>query len=384
VRAVAESRDIFLVCNSVDELGGLVQWAHSMARLFTERGHRVRLIGVEPATERRDYGSDLPYPMITLHAEHLPKRRKTEGLSGLNPANRWHQRRRDAIQNEGVQRLNALLRESRPGGVVIAAQIWAGEWVAAADTTGLLVIGMSHESFEATKNSTRYDRVRKYYEDMDIHLALTNADADAWARAWMTNVGAMPNPLMIVPRTLPSLDEKTVVTLGRLSHEKGIDMLFEAWATVGPQYPDWKLKVYGAGPEEKRLRAQASALGLDPGILQGKTNDIDAALSASSIYVLPSRQEGFPVAAMEAMAYGLPTVAFDCAPGIRELIDDEVSGGLVVTPGNVPGLAAGLERLIKDRDLRVRLGEAGQQAVRRFSPDSIVDRWEALFKLLER
>ena len=87
---------------------------------------------------------------------------------------------------------------------------------------------------------------------------------------------------------------------------------------------------------------------------------------------------------MEAMAYGLPTVAFDCAPGIRELIDDEVSGGLVVTAGNVPGFAAGLERLIKDGELRKRLGSAGQQSVRRFTPDSIIDRWEALFALLER
>jgi glycosyltransferase involved in cell wall biosynthesis len=87
---------------------------------------------------------------------------------------------------------------------------------------------------------------------------------------------------------------------------------------------------------------------------------------------------------MEAMAYGLPTVAFDCAPGIRELIDDEVSGGLVVTTGNVPGMAAALERMIKDRDLRGHLGRAGQQSVRRLSPDSIIDRWEALFALLDR
>jgi glycosyltransferase involved in cell wall biosynthesis len=69
---------------------------------------------------------------------------------------------------------------------------------------------------------------------------------------------------------------------------------------------------------------------------------------------------------------------------IRELIDDEASGGLVVTPGNVPGMANGLERLIKERDLRVRLGDAGRQSVRRFSPASIIDRREAPFTLLER
>ncbi|MEV6597372.1 glycosyltransferase [Actinoplanes sp. NPDC051346] len=382
---MAETRDIFIVCNSVNELGGLVQWAHDVAKLFTARGHRVRLIGVEPATEARDYGSDLPYPTITLHDHHLPRRRKMVGLDRLNPAVRRRNRLRESLQERGARQLTALFKEAGPGAVVIAAQIWAMEWVVRAYTTDMVVVGMSHESFEASRNSSRYARVLEYYTQADIHLALTDADADAWARAGMTNVGAMPNPLMTVPATLPTLDEKTVVTLRRLSHDKGIDMLLEAWALVASQHPDWNLKVFGAGPDEEQLRAQARELGLDDKpIFQGKTTNIDAALSAASIYALPSREEGFPIAVMEAMAYGLPTVAFDCAPGIRELIDDEISGGIVITAGNILGMATALERLIKDADLRKRLGSAGRQSVRRFSPDSIIDRWEALFTFLER
>ncbi|MBW6433142.1 glycosyltransferase [Actinoplanes hulinensis] len=382
---MAEHRDIFIVCNTVNELGGLNQWAHDVARLFTARGHRVRLIGVEPAVNVRDFGSELPYETITLHAERLPRRRKVTGVAALSPGFTLRNRKRQQIFEGGVRRLSEILRTAGPGAVVIAAQVWAGEWVAAADTTGMQVIGMSHESFEACRASSRFQRVREFYDGMDIHLSLTDADADAWARAGMSNVGAMPNPLMITPQTLPTLNEKTVVTLGRLSHEKGLDMLIEAWAQVGPRHPDWQLKIYGAGPDEQALRALAREHRLDDtALFQGKTSDIDTALSASSIYVLPSRQEGFPIALMEAMAYGLPTVAFDCAPGIRELIDDEVSGGLVVTPGNVGGFANGLGRLIEDHDLRVRLGSAGRESVQRFTPDSIVDRWESLFALLDR
>ena len=386
--AVTEHRDIFIVCNSVNELGGLTQWVHDISRLFTARGHRVRLIGVEPASDYRDFGSDLPYPTFTLHPEPLPRRRKVSGVAGLHPNRALQARKRQRIFEGGVERLNEILRTaSGPGAVVIAAQVWAGEWVVAADTKGMQVIGMSHESFEACLNSSRYHRVLKFYGQMDIHLSLTDADADAWARAkpGMSNVGAMPNPLMTVPKTLPTLDEKTVVTLRRLSHDKGIDMLLEAWAQVGPQHPDWSLKIYGAGPDEQALRAQARELSFDDKqIFQGKTSDIDSALSAASVYALPSREEGFPIAVMEAMAYGLPTVAFDCAPGIRELIHDEVSGGLVVTAGNVPGFAAGLHRLIEDRELRGRLGAAGRESVQRFTPDSIVERWESLFALLDR
>jgi glycosyltransferase involved in cell wall biosynthesis len=382
---VAEtSRDIFLVCNSVNELGGLVQWAHDIAELFLARGHRVQLIGVEPATAARDYGRDLPYPTITIHERFVPKRRPVTGLHAWNARERLRQRRRDQLVDAGAARLSEIFRTARPGGVVIAAQVWAMEWVARADTTGLTVIGMSHESFEATRNSSRYARVKRFYADVDIHLTLTDEDADAWARAGMSNVGAMPNPLMTKPQTLPTLSEKTVVTLRRLSHDKGIDMLIDAWATVKRQYPDWQLHIYGAGPDEEVLRRQASELGLnDTAIFRGVTTDIDAALASGSIYALPSREEGLPIALMEAMAYGLPIVAFDCAPGVRELVDDEVNG-LLVNRGNVPGFAAALERLIKDRDLRERLGQAGSSSVERFRPDPVIDRWEALFELLER
>jgi glycosyltransferase involved in cell wall biosynthesis len=121
----------------------------------------------------------------------------------------------------------------------------------------------------------------------------------------------------------------------------------------------------------------------DQQIFKGVTTDLDGALSQASIYVLPSRGEGFPIALMEAMAYGLPSVVFDCAPGIRELLEEEVSG-LLVNPGNVPGFAAALERLIKDSDLRHRLGGRAQESVRRFTPDAVVDRWEHLFELMYR
>ncbi|GAA4593314.1 hypothetical protein BJY16_000933 [Actinoplanes octamycinicus] len=382
---MADNRDIFLVVNSVDELGGLTKWAHDIAHLFTARGHRVTMIGVEPATDFRDYGKDLPFAKHTLHAEKLPRRHKVSGLAALNPGHARQVRRREQLFAGGVAKLNALLRTGGPGAVVIAAQVWAAEWVVAADTTGMHVIGMSHESWAACRASSRFNRVLKYYGDMDMHLSLTEADADAWARSGMSNVGAMPNPLMTVPHTRPTLDEKTLVTLGRLNHEKGMDLLLEAWAPVAARYPDWQLKVFGAGPDEQNLRTEARELGLDDtAIFQGTTTDIDGALSAASIYVLPSRAEGFPIAVMEAMAYGLPTVAFDCAPGIRELIEDEVSGGLVVTAGNVPGFTAGIERLIEDRELRAKLGSAGRESVQRFSPDSVVDRWEAVFTLLDR
>jgi glycosyltransferase involved in cell wall biosynthesis len=200
----------------------------------------------------------------------------------------------------------------------------------------------------------------------------------------MSNVGAMPNPLT-VPIGEPSpLTEKVVVALGRLSYEKGFDLLVEAWAKVAAQHPDWTVRVYGTGPEEMALRAQIEAAGLDGRVeLMGQTDDVPRALREASALAMPSRAEGWPLVLGEAMATGVPCVAFDCAPGIREILSDG-EDGIVVAPGNVTGFAEALGRLIADEETRRRMGAQALVSVQRFSPDAVADRWEREFTNLFR
>lgn len=365
-----EPRDIFIVCNNIDELGGLQRWAHDIGRLFAARGHRVHLIGITHTDRPHDYGQDPPYATTVLH-ERRPRMRHARRL------------RHRLMVRRGATRLSRLLRTARPGGVIIAAQVWAMEWVARADTAGMLVIGMSHESYEATRRSSRYRRVKRYFADADLLLALTRADADAWAAGGMSNVGSMPNPLHITPVATSPRTERVVVRLGRLAFEKGQDMLLEAWAEVAPHHPSWRLRLYGSGPDETALHRQATELGIADSVeFAGATSDIETALTGASIFALSSREEGFPMSIMEAMVYGLPTVAFDCAPGVRELLT-EGRDGIIVVPGNTTEFAAALGRLISDADLRDTLGETARKSVRRHDPATIVDRWEKQFTILE-
>ncbi|MCO5998316.1 glycosyltransferase [Actinoallomurus rhizosphaericola] len=256
------------------------------------------------------------------------------------------------------------------------------EWVARADTAGMPVIGMSHESYEATRRSSRYKRVKRHFAGADLLLALTDADADAWAFDDMSNAGALPNPLHVTPRTVSPRTEPVVVRHGRLAFEKGQDMLLEAWAEVAARHPSWRLRLYGSGPEEAALRAQAVELGVSGSVeFAGPTSDIEGALTGASIFALSSREEGFPMSIIEPMAYGLPTVAFDCAPGVRELLTDG-HDGLIVAPGNTTELAAALDRLISDPGLQDTLAEAARESVRRYEPDTVLDRWERQFALL--
>ncbi|MGX1758712.1 glycosyltransferase [Streptomyces lydicus] len=383
----AEPRDIFFVSNSVNEVGGVTSWSHQMARLFSERGHRVHLVGIVPPPEGRvhELADDLPFKTTTLYSEHPPSVRPPRGLKGrLNLVEQRRRAAREAGMQEQAHKMSTLFRAAEPGGVVIVTQVWAMEWVALADTAGLSVIGMSHESFETCRKSSRFDRVKRFYANVDRMLTLTREDADRWIRQRMDNVGFMPNPLPFFPEVPSDRSRKCVVSIGRLHEEKGVDLLLEAWAKVAPQHPDWTLRIYGSGEEEEALRKQAADLGVAATVAwMGRTSDVPGALRESAVFALSSRGEGFPLAPMEAMATAVPCVAFDVAPGVHEIISDGVDG-LLAPPGNITEFARHLGTLMSDKDLRDTMGEAGRENIQRFSTEEIVGRWENLFALVER
>lgn len=379
------SRDIFLVCNSVNELGGVTRWTHQMARLFTELGHRVHVIGITEPRVPQDLGDDLPYPTITLYGVHPPKGGSGHGLrSKLDVAERRRLKAREAGMREQAKKLSAMFRNARPGAVVIVTQVWAMEWVARADTAGATVVGMSHESFATCRRSSRFRRVQRFYRNVDRMLVLTREDADLWIRQGMDNTGFIPNPVPFLPGEPSPRTEKAVISIGRLHDEKGVDMLLETWYEVAPLHPDWTLRIYGSGEDEEILRKQCTSLGLDGSVeWMGPTGDVAGALRHASVFVLSSRGEGFPLGLLEAMVTAVPCAAFDCAPGVHEIVHDG-EDGLLAPPGNTSELARCLDRLMSGRALRDRMGEAARVNVQRYSPGEIVRRWEELFALLER
>ncbi|MFD9304529.1 glycosyltransferase [Streptomyces sp. NPDC060048] len=386
-RDPAGGRDVFLVSNSVDELGGVTTWSHQMARLFSERGHRVHVVGISPVAEeiRQKLPADLPYETTTLYDAPPPAARKLRGIKGrLNAPERRRQAARRAKMRAKADQLGELLRAARPGGVLIVTQVWAMEWVALADTKGFTVIGMSHESFEASQKSTRGQRVRRLYGEVDRMLVLTPEDADLWIRSGMENVASMPNPLPFMPDSPAPRTEKVVASVGRLAFEKGVDLLLDAWADASPQHPGWVLRIYGAGVEEPTLRAHAAELGVEDSVeWMGSTDDVLGALRGASVFAQASRAEGFPITLLEAMAAGVPVAAFDCAPGVREIVEHG-EDGLLARLGNTMELAGLLNRLMSDRALRDRLGNTAFHHVQRYSSAEITDRWEELFSFLER
>ncbi|MFC4035462.1 glycosyltransferase family 4 protein [Streptomyces polygonati] len=379
------ARDILFVANEVNELGGVARWQAQMAGLFAARGHRVTVIGIAPPEVPMDLGADAPFEAVTLYDVRPPARWRPKSLlARANPGARRQESAREKGVRRATGRLSELFRAAGPGAVIIVTQVWAMEWVALADTAGHPVIGMSHESYEYSRQSSRFQRVERYYRDVDRLVLLTQEDADLWAGRGLNNVGSMPNPLPMMPEVPSPRTEKVVASVGRLSHQKGIDMLLDAWAEAAPRVPGWRLRITGAGELEGSLKRQCAELGLDDSVeWAGQTADVPGALRAASVFVQSSRGEGFPLALLEAMACGLPCVAFDCAPGVHEIIEDGVDG-LLARPGNTSELARQLVRLMNDGEERDRMGELARRSVQRYTPESIARRWEDLFAFLER
>ena len=173
-------------------------------------------------------------------------------------------------------------------------------------------------------------------------------------------------------------NKTTLVFVGRLDPVKNVDVLLRATARVS-QEQDVQLLLVGDGPERGRLETLTETLNLSDRVrFAGQRLDVDRILKAAYIYILPSKWEGMPMAAQEAMAAGLPVIA-SRTEGIIDVIEDNITG-LLVAPGSVDQLAHAISRLIQNPPLAQQLSHAAQQKARAlFSMESIVQSYAELY-----
>lgn len=213
---------------------------------------------------------------------------------------------------------------------------------------------------------------------LDGFVVLTEEDRSAWTE--LDRVVAIPNPLPFLPSERSPLTAKRVIAVGRYCHEKGFDLLLQAWAIVQEKCPDWQLAVFGEG-DRSPYEQLTDKLRLDRTrcVLHGRTSDIQAEYLRSSLSVCSSRFEGFGLSLIESMACGLPVVSFDCPWGPQSIVTDG-EDGLLVENGNVERLADSLIRLMLHPDELVRMADRAVLNVRRFAMDQVALRWKSLFE----
>jgi glycosyltransferase involved in cell wall biosynthesis len=192
-----------------------------------------------------------------------------------------------------------------------------------------------------------------------------------------------------IPNAVPDLggeraspDSPIVVAAGRLTPQKGFDLLIGAFATVARERPGWQLRIHGAGPQRAELRRLIGEHSLYSSVfLMGPTQQLGEALAQGSIFVLSSRFEGFGMVIVEAMSKGLAVVSFDCPRGPSEIISHG-RDGLLVPELDTAALGAAIRELAGDRERRAELGAAAIETARRYDREAIGARWDALLRVL--
>ena len=211
----------------------------------------------------------------------------------------------------------------------------------------------------------------------DYVVTLTERDRGEYVRRFgpQGRIRAIGNPIGEVASMPGIRKENWIVTVGRLTPEKGPEHLLEAARHVLGKHPDWRWIVLGEGEMRPFLEDGIRRRRLEGRlILEGSVKDVGAYLRKSRIYAMTSRYEGLGICLLEAKAHGLPCVAFDVPAGPAELIADGVNGYLI--PAFDCGvMAERIGRLIEEEALRERFSSNAGLGMEKYGPDFVLEQW---------
>lgn len=231
------------------------------------------------------------------------------------------------------------------------------------------------------------DRLRTKQDErivsrFDRFVVLTNEDKGYWGN--IPNIVVIPNAAMLVGNKYSDVTEKRVIAVGRLDYQKGFDRLIKAWKMVqqSGRFNDWKLDIFGQGEWKDMLNSMINDYGIaGTASINAPTKQIGDEYAKSSMLVMSSNYEGFPMVMIEAMACGLPVVSFDFKCGPKDIIDDG-KNGIIVHDGDIEGLANAMMKLMDNLTLRRTMSENAKKVVDTYSEENVMKQWLDLFASL--
>jgi len=192
----------------------------------------------------------------------------------------------------------------------------------------------------------------------------------------------IPNMLDNIPKTTSKLSEKRIVSVGRLSKEKGYVDLIEVFKKFHESNPDWHLDIVGDGSEKNKIVDRIYQYQLtDYVTVHGylKKKDINELLKKSSLYLMTSYTESFGIVLIEAMAHGIPCLAFTSAEGANDLIKNDENGYLIENR-DFDEMVNKIEELVKNKEKRLELGKNARNFSLNYSSDIVKKEWLNLLK----
>ena len=241
------------------------------------------------------------------------------------------------------------------------------------------VIKLIHGKFDIYKNFN--------LDGLQNFVLLSSQELDSYKTKYPNaNFYIIPNFLPNISNLNTNYSQKVVVSVGRLSKEKGFLRLIDIWKLIqdSSEFKDWKLHIVGDGELKEKIENKIQDLNLTNSIiLKPFTKDVESEYLSASIYAMTSYFEGLPMVLIEAQSYALPTISFDIATGPRDIIENDKSGYLI-EDNNLNEYATKLKTLMQDENLRAKMGAKSKEIVKsKFSKDVVMKQWENLFKKLK-
>ena len=293
---------------------------------------------------------------------------------------------------EGIQAVKVLYKRKHSitsyisksdADVIISTRDIFNYWLSGYAKEGVLKIGWEHNHYH---DDFKYaDNISRSVRKLD-YFVLVSSELQKFYAKQLRNSSCMcimiPNSIDKIPEKAAPLKKHRLITVGRLSPEKGYLDLLKVYRIIQRKHPDWTLDIVGDGNERGTLEKYIHDNKLEDYVtlhgFQGRET-IDDLLHDSSIFLMTSFTESFGIVLLEAMSHGVPCIAFDSAEGAREII---VSGknGFLIHNRNKNAMAQKVDDLIKYPEKRVKVGEQARQSVKKYTSDVVRDEWITLIE----
>ncbi len=237
------------------------------------------------------------------------------------------------------------------------------------------------------KTNTHVENLKKHFADFLLDRSLDKYKAfivlnEEEKKQWNgNNVKVLSNPLWFKSQqNINALHNKIALAIGRHSIEKQFDIMLKIWQKVIVDFPDWTLEIYGEKDGESKLEKLVKELNLDNHVKLFKpTKNIDLVYSKGSMLLNTSSSEAFGMTIIEAMAFGLPVIAFDKTLGPKSLIKN-VNNGFLIKNSDILAYANKIKLLIQDDMLRQEMGKNAKESIKKFNLKNIMLKWHELFQ----
>ena len=267
--------------------------------------------------------------------------------------------------------------------VIISTRDIFNYWVSGYAKDNVLKIGWEHNHFH--ENYKYANNVSRSARKLD-YFVLVSSELQKFYAKELQKSNCMciyiPNSIESMPSKKALLTEKRIISVGRLSKEKGYLDLLKVYKRLHKDYPDWKLDIVGDGLERQSIEDYIYKNDLSSSVtlhgFQGKEY-IDKLLNQSSIYLMTSYTESFGIVLIEAMSHGVPCIAYDSAEGAREIINSG-ENGFLIKHRNVEAMVMKIEDLINNNEERIKIGKQARESVKRFTSDIVAEEWYTLIE----